>query len=207
MNQKNSLLFLMLISFISSSNSKRFSLNELKYYQKNKTIEYSLNELKLTMNFEGIHESESGEPNSNFTVDYTANFYNQENDGTLLYSDSLTKIGEETKGKINWVVDIQKNDQKDQKVEIKAKASLNGNNTENFNYDTFVIKYTVDKTLEFWGIYCGYIGAIIITFGVMYVYFYAFIGKDSFMLDNNLKTGLNKDNSSKELYTQEETTD
>ena len=207
MNQKNSLLFLMLISFISSSNSKRFSLNELKYYQKNKTIEYSLNELKLTMNFEGIHESESGEPNSNFTVKYTANFYNQENDGTLLYSYSLIKIGEETKGKINWVVDIQKNDQKDQKVEIKAKASLNGNNTENFNYDTFVIKYTVDKTLEFWGIYCGYIGAIIITFGVMYVYFYAFIGKDSFMLDNNLKTGLNKDNSSKELYTQEETTD
>ena len=210
MYQKNSLLFLIFISFISLSKGKNFFSNEFKYYQPNKTIEYSLKESKLTMNFEGIHQFESEEPDSEFTVNYTANFYNQENDGAFLYSYSLVKIGNQTKGKVNWEVDIQKNEQKNQTVEIKAEASFN-DIKENFGYDTFIIKYTEkeeeksDKTFEFWMIYFGFLGSIILTFGVMYVYFYATmeIGRNTLML-NNLSAGLDEGSSAQEKDSNEE---
>ena len=210
MYQKNSLLFLIFISFISLSKGKNFFSNEFKYFQPNKTIEYSLKESKLTMNFEGIHQFESEEPDSEFTVNYTANFYNQENDGALLYSYSLAKKGNQTKGKVNWEVDIQKNDEKNQTVEIKAEASFN-DIKENFGYDTFIIKYTEkeeeksDKTFEFWMIYFGFLGSIILTFGVMYVYFYATmeIGRNTLML-NNLSAGLDEGSSAQEKDSNEE---
>ena len=210
MYQKNYLLFLIFISFISLSKGKNFFSNEFKYFQPNKTIDYSLKESKLTMNFEGIHQFESEEPDSEFTVNYTANFYNQENDGVFLYSDSLVKIGNKTKGKVNWEVDIQKNDEKNQTVEIKAEASFNGIK-ENFGYDTFIIKYTEkeeeksDKTFEFWMIYFGFLGSIILTFGVMYVYFYATmeIGRNTLML-NNLSAGLDEGSSAQEKDSNEE---
>ena len=210
MYQKNSLLFLIFISFISLSKGKNFFSNEFKYFQPNKTIEYSLKESKLTMNFEGIHQFESEEPDSEFTVNYTANFYNQENDGALLYSYSLAKKGNQTKGKVNWEVDIQKNDEKNQTVEIKAEASFN-DIKENFGYDTFIIKYTEkeeeksDKTFEFWMIYFGFLGSIILTFGVMYVYFYATmeIGRNTLML-NNLSAGLDEGSSAQEKDSHEE---
>ena len=210
MYQKNSLLFLIFISFISLGNSKSFFSNEFKYFQPNKTIDYSLKESKLTMNFEGIHQFESEEPDSEFTVNYTANFYNQENDGALLYSYSLAKKGNQTKGKVNWEVDIQKNDEKNQTVEIKAEASFN-DIKENFGYDTFIIKYTEkeeeksDKTFEFWMIYFGFLGSIILTFGVMYVYFYATmeIGRNTLML-NNLSAGLDEGSSAQEKDSNEE---
>ena len=210
MYQKNSLLFLIFISFISLSKGKNFFSNEFKYFQPNKTIEYSLKESKLTMNFEGIHQFESEEPDSEFTVNYTANFYNQENDGAFLYSYSLVKIGNQTKGKVNWEVDIQKNEQKNQTVEIKAEASFN-DIKENFGYDTFIIKYNEkeeeksDKTFEFWMIYFGFLGSIILTFGVMYVYFYATmeIGRNTLML-NNLSAGLDEGSSAQEKDSNEE---
>ena len=210
MYQKNSLLFLIFISFIFLSKGKNFFSNEFKYFQPNKTIEYSLKESKLTMNFEGIHQFESEEPDSEFTVNYTANFYNQENDGAFLYSYSLVKIGNQTKGKVNWEVDIQKNDEKNQTVEIKAEASFN-DIKENFGYDTFIIKYTEkeeeksDKTFEFWMIYFGFLGSIILTFGVMYVYFYATmeIGRNTLML-NNLSAGLDEGSSAQEKDSNEE---
>ena len=210
MYQKNSLLFLIFISFISLSKGKNFFSNEFKYFQPNKTIEYSLKESKLTMNFEGIHQFESEEPDSEFTVNYTANFYNQENDGAFLYSYSLAKKGNQTKGKVNWEFDIQKNEQKNQTVEIKAEASFNGIK-ENFGYDTFIIKYTEkeeeksDKTFEFWMIYFGFLGSIILTFGVMYVYFYATmeIGRNTLML-NNLSAGLDDGSSTQEKDSNEE---
>lgn len=210
MYQKNSLLFLIFISFISLSKGKNFFSNEFKYFQPNKTIEYSLKESKLTMNFEGIHQFESEEPDSEFTVNYTANFYNQENDGAFLYSYSLAKKGNQTKGKVNWEVDIQKNDEKNQTVEIKAEASFN-DIKENFGYDTFIIKYTEkeeeksDKTFEFWMIYFGFLGSIILTFGVMYVYFYATmeIGRNTLML-NNLSAGLDEGSSAQEKDSNEE---
>ena len=210
MYQKNSLLFLIFISFISLSKCKNFFSNEFKYFQPNKTIEYGLKESKLTMNFEGIHQFESEEPDSEFTVNYTANFYNQENDGAFLYSYSLAKKGNQTKGKVNWEVDIQKNDEKNQTVEIKAEASFN-DIKENFGYDTFIIKYTEkeeeksDKTFEFWMIYFGFLGSIILTFGVMYVYFYATmeIGRNTLML-NNLSAGLDEGSSAQEKDSNEE---
>ena len=210
MYQKKSLLFLVLITFISLCHNKSFfSYESIYYYLNNTKVEYNLNELKLTMNFEGIHQFDGEDPKSNFTVNYTANFYNQDNSETPIYSRSLDKEGKDTKGRIDWTVDIEKNDQKNQKVKIMGEASYNGV-TENFEYDPFYIKYTEeedDKTVAFWVIYFSFIGAIIITFGVMYVYFYATleIGRDTLML-NNLNSGLNESKADQEKDNKEENT-
>ena len=212
MYQKKSLLYLVLITFISLCHTKSFSFNEFKYILNNKTIVYNLNELKLTMNFEGIHQFDGEDPKSNFTVNYTANFYNQEiSEKTFLYSFTLNKTGEETKGRIEWIVNVEKNDQNNQIVLIKAEASYN-DDKENIEYDPFTIKYTEkeeedDKTVAFWVIYFSFIGAIIITFGVMYVYFYATleIGRDTLML-NNLNSGLNESKADQEKDNKEENT-
>ena len=209
MYQKKSLLFLVLITFISLCHNESSSSYVSTYYQKNKTVEYNLNELRLTMNFEGIHQNESDIPDDGFKVKYTANFYNQENSETPIYSRSMDKKGKDTKGRIDWTVDIEKNDQKNQTVIIMGEASYNGV-TENFEYDPFYIKYTEeedDKTVAFWVIYFSFIGAIIITFGVMYVYFYATleIGRDTLML-NNLGSGLNESKADQEKDNKEENT-
>ena len=212
MYQKKYFLYLFFITFISLCHTKSFSFNEFKYILNNKTIVYNLNELKLTMNFEGIHQFDGEDPKSNFTVNYTANFYNQEiSEKTFLYSFTLNKIGEETKGRIEWIVNVEKNDQNNQIVLIKAEASYN-DDKENIEYDPFTIKYTEkeeedDKTVAFWVIYFSFIGAIIITFGVMYVYFYATleIGRDTLML-NNLNSGLNESKADQEKDNKEENT-
>jgi hypothetical protein len=209
MYQKKSLLFLVLIIFISLCYTKSFSSNEFKYILNNKKVEYNLNELRLTMNFEGIHQNESDVQDDDFQVKYTANFYNQENSETPIYSRSMDKKGKDTKGRIDWPVDIEKNDEKNQTVIIMGEASYNGD-TENFEYDPFYIKYTEkedDKTVAFWVIYFSFIGAIIITFGVMYVYFYATleIGRDTLML-NNLNSGLNESKADQEKDNKEENT-
>jgi len=209
MYQKKSLLFLVLIIFISLCYTKSFSSNEFKYILNNKKVEYNLNELRLTMNFEGIHQNESDVQDDDFQVKYTANFYNQENSETPIYSRSMDKKGKDTKGRIDWPVDIEKNDEKNQTVIIMGEASYN-NVTENFEYDPFYIKYTEkedDKTVAFWVIYFSFIGAIIITFGVMYVYFYATleIGRDTLML-NNLNSGLNESKADQEKDNKEENT-
>ena len=209
MYQKKSLLFLVFITFISLCHNKSFFSYESTYHLNNTKVEYNLNELRLTMNFEGIHQNESDIPDDGFKVKYTANFYNQDNSETPIYSRSLDKEGKNTKGRIDWTVDIEKNDQKNQKVKIMGEASYNGV-TENFEYDPFYIKYTEeedDKTVAFWVIYFSFIGAIIITFGVMYVYFYATleIGRDTLML-NNLGSGLNESKADQEKDNKEENT-
>jgi len=209
MYQKKSLLFLVFINFISLCHNKSFFSHESTYHLNNTKVEYNLNELRLTMNFEGIHQNESDIPDDGFKVKYTANFYNQDNSETPIYSRSLDKEGKNTKGRIDWTVDIEKNDQKNQTVKIMGEASYNGD-TENFEYDPFYIKYTEeedDKTVAFWVIYFSFIGAIIITFGVMYVYFYATleIGRDTLML-NNLGSGLNESKADQEKDNKEENT-
>ena len=209
MYQKKSLLFLVFINFISLCHNKSFFSHESTYHLNNTKVEYNLNELRLTMNFEGIHQNESDIPDDGFKVKYTANFYNQDNSETPIYSRSLDKEGKNTKGRIDWTVDIEKNDQKNQTVKIIGEASYNGV-IEKFEYDPFYIKYTEkedDKTVAFWVIYFSFIGAIIITFGVMYVYFYATleIGRDTLML-NNLGSGLNESKADQEKDNKEENT-
>ena len=117
------------------------------------------------MNFTGIYESESGNISPDFKVIYTANFYDKEKLGideikaelqweTPLYNYSIVKIGEETKDKINWVVNINKNEQREQIVQVKAEAILE-DNKEVYIYNSFIFKYSEkkeknknDKTLE-----------------------------------------------------------
>ena len=183
--------------------SKAQVKNMLKYYQKNKTIEYELDELTLKMSFIGIAQYESAEPSSDFRVNYTINFYDKEKLGIdeiralidfeiPLYNYRVEKKGTETKGEINWEVKVQENNNKKQIVQLVAEASFEGNK-EIYVYNSFVFSYnkeeedTTDKKQEiFWIIFFSFIGAIIITFGVMYVYFYATIeiGRDTLKLSN-----------------------
>ena len=61
-----------------------------------------------------------------------------------------------------------------------------------------------DKTLEFWLIFIGFIGMIILTFGVFFVYFYATIeiGRNTLML-NNISTGFEESLSSQDRETKQ----
>ena len=206
-------------------NSEKSTYNnikdEIKYFQKDKIIKIKLDKLKLHMNFTGIYESESGNISPDFKVIYTANFYDKEKLGideikaelqweTPLYNYSIVKIGEETKDKINWVVNINKNEQREQIVQVKAEAILE-DNKEVYIYNSFIFKYSEkkeenknDKTLEFWLIFIGFIGMIILTFGVFFVYFYATIeiGRNTLML-NNISTGLESSLSSQDRETKQ----
>ena len=99
------------------------------------------------------------------------------------------KKGEiQTKEIVNWKVKIKKYEEKKQLVQIVAYASYE-DNEEIFVYDTFNVKYEKklkDRTFEFWIILFSFIGVIIITFGVMYVYIYfnLEIGRRTLMLNN-----------------------
>ena len=204
-------------NFISQKDSKPQIKDMLRYYQKNKTIEYNIDGRKLSMNFTGINQYESENPSSNFQVIYSIKFYDKEKLGIdeikapiecmnpLLYY-SLVKVGEETRGKINWEVKVEENNQKNQVAQIVAEASLE-DIKEIYIYDSFIFNYTkkdekksVDNTEAFWFIFFALIASITLTFGVMYVYFYATIdiGRDTLRL-NNISTGFNESLSSQDI--------
>ena len=205
----------------TEKNPSGYITDKLKYYQKDKNITNSLDKLKLNMNFTGIYESESGSISPDFKVIYTANFYDKEKLGideikaellweTPLYNYSLVKIGEETKDKINWIVNIKENNNKEQIVQVVAEALLE-DNKEVYIYNSFIFNYSekkeeknTDKTFEFWFIYFGFIGFIIITFGVIFVYFYSTIeiGRNTLML-NNISTGFEESSSSQDRETKQ----
>ena len=258
MNKKNVFLFLIFISCLSfetyskrcgkgnicpnnfnyfleknsiniPSNSPQFKDN-LRYYQSDKIIETSFDKLKLKLNFNCIHQSKTENPDENFLVSFTLNFYDKATIGideinavldweTPLYSYSLAKKGEETKGKIDWEVDIKPNEEKEQIVQLIANASL-GNITEVYIYNSFRFTYKakkeeekeeekkeekVDNSFTFWIIFFAYVGATIITFIVMYVIFYATIeiGRNTLAL-NNISTGFEESTSSQDRETKPE---
>ena len=68
-------------------------------------------------------------------------------------------------------------------------------NEEIFIYNSFKIKYEKvikDRTFEFWIILFSFVGIVIITFGVMYVYIYAKveIGRRTLMMNNLNNTNI-----------------
>ena len=187
-----------------------------KYYLKNRNVEINLSKKNLTINFNGIQTREEGD----LKVIYTANFYDKETIGidyiqhliteTPLYSHSIKLYGEEAKKKINWKLKIQENDNRAQVVQIQAKATLNYK-TEILVYNTFSFTYEkkaekiyefkkklkdddkpkVKRTFEFWLIFGGMIGAVILTYIVMTIVFAVRgqTGRPSVQV-NNMHSGL-----------------
>ena len=172
------------------------------YLDKNRSIKFEVNGYNLNMNFNGIRECEkSCTFHDDFAVNYAIRFYEKKNinpneirniilNEKVLYEFNLTKVGEaQTKEDVNWKVKIEKLDEKAQLAQIVGYASF-GDNEELFVYKSFSFKYgekiIKDRKFEFWLILFSFIGIIIITFGVMYVYIYAQleIGRRTLMLNN-----------------------
>ena len=171
------------------------------YLESNRTIVPILEGTKLVLDFNGIRECDKGcTYHDNFVVNYVINFYdnalfegkeinNMIVNENPIYTYNLIKKGkDDTIEKVNWEIEIQKYDGKEQLVQVIGYASYDGNE-ESFVYDTFKITYKevlVDREFEFWIIMFSFIGVVIITFGAMYVYIYAKIeiGRRTLMLNN-----------------------
>ena len=183
-----------------------------KYYLNDRNVEINLSEKDLTINFNGIQTREEGDLN----VIYTANFYDKDTIGIdyiqhlitepPLYSHSIQFSGEEAKKKINWKLKIQENDNRAQIVQIQAKATLNYKteilvyNTFSFTYEEKIYEFKnelkddkpkVKRTFEFWLICGGMIGAVILTYIVMTIFFAVRgqTGRPSVQV-NSVKSGL-----------------
>ena len=184
--------------------------NNFSFFFKDKNVATKLDELKLKMNFTGIQQNESEKVSSDFQVIYTINFYDKEKLGVddiravlkgiePLYNYSLVKKGDKTKGEINWEINIKENEEKNQIVQLIAEASLN-DIKEIYAYNSFVFKYTKekekekkDKTFEFWLIFYGFTGIIVITFIGMFIYLIITnkVGKNNNNL-SNISVGFNE---------------
>ena len=190
--------------------------NEPKYNLVNKTIDFSLEGKKLTMNFNGItKQSNLQNPFDEFKVIYIVRFYDKK---TLdidniqaiielekpLYRFAMIKLEEEIQDKISWELEIQENEDNEQVVQLIAEASSK-EKTERFMYDSFIFahkqekkddkddkKEKVDKTFEFWLIFGGFVGMIIITYCVMTLYI-LFIDKERLTYKINNASSIEKE--------------
>ena len=175
------------------------------YLSSERNIENEIDNHILKMNYNPIRECQSGcTYHQDFIVKYVAKFYDKEKinmdsigsilvDEEPLYENTLIKKGDE-KEKINWEFEIKENDGKEQIVQIIGYASYE-DNEEIFIYNSFKIKYEkviTDRTFEFWIILFSFVGIVIITFGVMYVYIYAKIeiGRRTLMMNNINNTNI-----------------
>lgn len=180
--------------------------NESKYYFKDKNIKYTFDKQRLKMNFTGIQQFKDGsDPDSNYKVTYKISFYDKEKlgldsikavleDEKSLYNYTIVKSGKDTKGTINWEVDVKENgdDNKHQIAQLFAEASFE-DIVEIYPYESFIFKYSEkqekekeDRTFEFWLIFGGFMGIIVISFLITYVYIYATMefGRRTLMLNN-----------------------
>jgi hypothetical protein len=148
-----------------------------EYYQLNKKIEIIQDNKKLTMSFDGVVQDPKGIPNNDFKVIYIARFYDKQQLGidTIqsfienidpLYTRYMIKIGNDTKEKMNWEIEIEENSNRTQIAILTAEAMLNSK-IEKFNYNSFIFKYEKkkkDRTNEFWIIFGGMVGIVLITY-------------------------------------------
>ena len=178
--------------------NKGFIANKKYFYLDNKNINITKDKLHLTMDFIGIKPSSSNI--SDFSVNYTVNFFDQEKVGideiqaeltgiNPLYSSYMIKQNPESN--LTWKLNIKENDEKEQIAQIIATAQYN-DITETFAYNSFRFTYSKnnkqieDRTFEFWLIFCSFLGIIVITFIGMYVYIYSTleIGRNTLVLNN-----------------------
>ena len=187
-NNDNLILKTLLLKKLPSKEREKQSKDELNYYLRDKNVNISItnNRLKLKLKFVGIEQYKSQNPNSDFKVIYTISFYDKEKIGVdyikaiikkePLYQYSLVKIGNETKGDLDWIVDINGTENQYQVGQLIGEASFK-EVKEIYTYNSFTFKFTKevkkDKTFEFWIILIGFVGAVIITFIAMFIYIYA----------------------------------
>ena len=159
------------------------SNNNLKYNLSNKYIDFSIDGDKLTMNFNGvINPAKLKNPFDDFKVIYIARFFDKEKLGIdsikaiieqekPLYQSAMVKLQDEIADKVSWEVDIKKNDNKDQIVQLIAEATSK-DGTEQFVYESFVFNYedSTDKTFIFWLIYGGMVGIVLLVYCIMHIY-------------------------------------
>jgi len=206
-NNANLILKTILLNKLPSKGKEKQSKDELNYYLRDKNVNINItdNGLKLKTKFAGIEQYKSQNPNSDFKVIYTLSFYNKEKIGidyikTILkkeplYQYTLVKIGNETKGDIDWIVDINGTENQYQIGQLIGEASFK-DVKEIYTYNSFTFKFTKeeknDKTFEFWLILIGYVGIVIITFIGMFVYIYATmnIGRNTLLEVSGSGTGL-----------------
>ena len=181
----------------------------LQYSMPNKNIDFSHENLEMTLKFDGINQYQSDYPKIDYRVTYIANFYDKESLGIdniqtvitgvePLYRKYLVKFGNETNDKIEWDIEIEKNDDKTQVLQVIAEASYLGT-TETYFYNPIYFKHKIEKTTEFWVIFCGFIGMICLTFCGMFVYFLIGKKEDSTTIDINedLNSGIVRDSTTK----------
>jgi hypothetical protein len=180
--------------------------NNLKYNLANKNIDFSLEGKKLTMNFNGITKpSNLQNPFDDFKVIYIVRFFDKETLGLdniqaiielekPLYRFAMIKLDDEIQDKLSWEVEVQENNKKEQIVQLIAEASSK-EKTERFVYDSFTFTYGLekkeDKTFEFWLIFGGFVGMIIITYCVMTLYI-LFIDKERLTYKINNASSIEK---------------
>ena len=181
--------------------------NNLKYNLANKNIDFSLEGKKLTMNFNGITKpSNLQNPFDDFKVIYIVRFFDKETLGIdniqaiielekPLYRFAMIKLDDEIQDKLSWEVEVQENNKKEQIVQLIAEASSK-EKTERFVYDSFTFTYGLekkeDKTFEFWLIFGGFVGMIIITYCVMTLYI-LFIDKERLTYKINNASSIEKE--------------
>ena len=181
-----------------------------QYVMENKNIDFSQDNLQITLKFDGITQYQSDYPKVDYRVTYIANFYDKESLGINniqaivtgvepLYREYLVKFGNETRDRIEWDIEIEKNDDKTQVVQVVAEASYLGT-TETYFYNSLYFKHKNEKTTEFWVIFCGFIGMILLTFCGMFVYF-LITGKkensDTIDINEDMNSGIVRDSTTK----------
>ena len=117
-----------------------------------------------------IEYNKKNQTNEYFIFEYIINDYIQE---PSLYNYSIAFSGDEAKKNIDWEVEIQKNDEKYQIVQIDVNANSSAG-SEMLAYNSFTFKYgkeKQDRTFEFWLIFGCMNGIVVLTFIAMTIYF------------------------------------
>ena len=174
----------LLMGELPSKKKEKQSKDELNFYFRERNIKINItnNGSKLKLNFVGIEQNKFQSPNFDLKVIYTIKFFDKEKLGidyikTIineepLYQYSLVKIGNESKGEINWAVDINGTNNQYQIVQLLGEVSYKVIK-EIYLYNSFIIKIKKDRTFEFWLILMGYLGSVLLTYIGTFVYIYA----------------------------------
>ena len=221
LNDANIIFEKILMNEPPSKKEEKQAKDELKYYCKDKNINVTRSGLKLNLIFTGISQYKSQSPSSDFKVIYNISFYDKEKlgidvikakieDEEPLYKYSIVKIGDETKGDIDWEVDINGTDNKYQIVQLIGEASFE-DIKEIYVYNSFIFKFTKkvkkDRTFEFWLILICFVVIVIITYIGMFVYIYATMsfGRNTLMEANISGSGLINSVSSQDRDSKQQT--
>ena len=151
-------------------------------------ITYNLQGKNLHIEFESVREDST---HTDFKVKYYLRFYDKEKLGNIdsietiyvkenyLYQFEKEVQGDETKNVLTYDFEIEENNGKEQIMYLVAYASYE-KNEEIISYDSVVLKYDNNNNdegyvnlNEFWVTVFVFMGVIVVSFGVVFVYLFA----------------------------------